>query len=176
MGAMVAIGAPIMFKKNNEIKKVFRTFGALGKKVKTNAKLAGRAHRLVFDMDGEIHKYWVESSSISTVIDISKIKENEEKNKDNKEVAKEFNLDSKIFKKIQELPKDFKFAMIESENSDGPITSGLAYIYVSPEGMYEPSVIQIKNKTDQTWTIVYNPLTAQPDIIQSAKTLKEIER
>jgi general secretion pathway protein H len=76
----------------------------------------------------------------------------------------------------KKLPPNLKFSQVETINMTEPITSGLAYIHFFPEGMMEASAIQISDNKNGTWTLVFNPLTGQADIIEKAATLKNLER
>jgi general secretion pathway protein H len=176
LGAMVGVAGPILFNREESPKKVFRQFTALGKQMRNNAKIFGRPYRLVISF--EDHSYWVEASKSAILIDTKKIQEQDKLNAEKPDEAEsDFSLDSKFFKKPQKLNKTFEFVQVESQSSSEAITEGLAYIYMSPEGLFENSAVQIKNTTKGSiWTLVYNPLTAQATIIESAKTMKELER
>jgi general secretion pathway protein H len=39
--------------------------------------------------------------------------------------------------------------------------------------MMEATALQITNKKDLTWTLIYNPLTGQASIAEVAKSLKD---
>lgn len=179
LGAMVSVAGPILFNREESPKKVFREFSALGKQMRNNAKIFGRPYRLVISFEDQT--YWVEGSNSSTLIDLAKLEQQEKDKKDKKdkpeEVKSDFSLDSKFFKKPRKLNSQFEFVLVENKNSKEPVTSDLAYVYMSPDGLFETSIIQIKNKKNNViWSLTFHPLTAQSTIIESAKTLKELER
>ena len=178
IGAVISIGIPRLMKSDGNIKKVVRTFGVLGKQIKSNAKLFNKSYRLVFRLDSSNQAYWVEASQDQR-INLKKIAEIEKERKDRggseDSPASPFNIDTSFFKKEQKLPRGIKFVSVETQNTDGPKTEGLVYIYFSPEGLTEASAIQVGNEKF-TWTFAYNPLTAQLDVIDSAKSLKDLER
>jgi general secretion pathway protein H len=52
----------------------------------------------------------------------------------------------------------------------------MAYIHFFPEGFVEAAAVQITNGKSLTWTLVFNPVTGQADIIEQARALKDIQR
>lgn len=176
LGAMVSVAGPILFNREESPKKVFREFSALGKQMRNNAKIFARPYRLVISFEDQT--YWVEGGSSSTLIDLAKLEQQEKDKKDKpEEVKSDFSLDSKFFKKPRKLNSQFEFVLVENKNSKEPVSSDQAYIYMSPDGLFETSIIQIKNKKNNAiWSLTFHPLTAQSTIIESAKTLKELER
>lgn len=173
---MVSVAGPILFNREESPKKVFREFSALGKQMRNNAKIFARPYRLVISFEDQT--YWVEGGSSSTLIDLAKLEQQEKDKKDKpEEVKSDFSLDSKFFKKPRKLNSQFEFVLVENKNSKEPVSSDQAYIYMSPDGLFETSIIQIKNKKNNAiWSLTFHPLTAQSTIIESAKTLKELER
>lgn len=177
MGAIVGIGVPKLFGSSNNVKKVIRTFHVLGKQIKSNAKLFNKTYRLAIRLDKGKQAYWVESTN-EQALSLKKLEDEEKAAKDKKEDSPPslFSIDTRLFKKEQVLPKELEFVSVETQSSNGPRTEGTAYIYFSPEGQTEPSVIQLGSGSKFTWTLVYNPLTAQLDVVESAKSLKDLER
>ncbi|MFZ3229415.1 MAG: type II secretion system protein, partial [Pseudobdellovibrio sp.] len=126
--------------------------------------------------------WWVEKASKIVFIDKKKLddaRENEKssfRKKDDEKPPADFQPDTSIFKKEQVLPKGFLFKQIESGPQEYIATTGTAYIHFFPQGMIEPSTIQIEDDKKNIWTLVFNPITGQSDIIPEAKTLKDLTR
>lgn len=178
LGAIVGLGVPKLFNNSGNAKKVLRTFGVLGKQIKSKARLFNKTYRLAIRLDENKQSYWVESTNEQR-LSLKKIAEDEKANNEKKDNSPPalFSLDTGVFKKEQSLPKEVKFVSVETQSTNGPRTEGIVYIYFSPEGQTEPAVIQLSNdKKSFTWSLVYNPLTAQLDVIESAKSLKDLER
>lgn len=115
-----------------------------------------------------------------TLIDKKKFDAEREKAKstfkDEEAPASPFKPDSSIFKKEQSLPSGYRFVQIESGAHDLILKDGLAYIHFFPQGLIEPSAIQISDPKKNVWTLVFNPITGQTDIIPEAKELKDLAR
>lgn len=180
IGAIMAVALPRLMDKKQDTRKVFRDFAIAGKDLRNRAKLGGVTYRLAFRLDKDHQSWWVEKSGHSVLIDKKKIDDAREKAKsafrDNEKAASDFQADTSIFKKEQVLPAGFKFLQIESGPQETISTEGLAYVHFFPQGMIEPSAIQIQDAKKNVWTLVFNPMTGQSDIIPEAKTLKDLTR
>ncbi len=181
IGAVIALAAPRLFDKHSQHRHVFREFIIAGKDVKSRAKLTGSTYRLAFDLTENQQSWWVEKSTRTVVLDKSQIeaaKEAEKSKADKKEGAPppDFQIDGSFFKKKQRLADGFKFKQIESGTVDYIYTEGMAYIHFFPQGLIETSAIQIEDPKKNVWTLVFNPLTGQTDLIPEAKLLKDLSR
>ncbi len=180
IGAIMAVALPRLFDKKQDTRKVFREFAIAGKDLRNRAKLGGVTYRLAFKLDKDHQSWWVEKSNRNVLIDKKKLDEAREKAKstfkeDEKPVS-EFQADTSIFKKQQLLPDGFTFVQIESGQQETISTEGMAYVHFFPQGMIEPSAIQIRDAKKNIWTLVFNPMTGQSDIIPEAKTLRDLTR
>ena len=181
IGAVIAIGAPKLFDKRSETRKVFREFIVAGKDLRGRAKLNGTTYRLAFQLDKGAQAWWVEKSSRPTLIDRKKYEAELEKakqtfQKDDPKPASDFQTDTGVFKRKQVLPRGYSFKHIESGTQDIIVTAGMAYIHFFPQGLIEQSAIQIEDPKKNIWTLVYNPITGQSDVIPEAKSLKDLAR
>ncbi len=180
VGALIAYGAPRMFKKQNNIKSVARHFLVLSREIRNKARLSNSTYRLVIQMETNSEKYWVEKASGPMAIDLEAAEKEREESKSNskKEDAPPplFQIDKSLSKKPQALPDGLRFAQVETVNTKAPLSSGTAYIHFFPEGFVEAAAIQITDGNKLTWTLVFNPLTGQADIIEKAQSLKDIQR
>ncbi len=181
IGAVIAIAAPKLFDKKSETRKVFRDFILAGKDLRGRAKLNGTTYRLAFQLDSGGQSWWVEKSTRVVLIDKKKYEEEQKRAKetfqqDAEKPASDFQVDTSIFKKKQVLPKGYSFKQIESGTQDLIITEGAAYIHFFPQGLIEYSAIQIEDPKKNIWTLVYNPITGQSDVIPEGKVLKDLAR
>jgi general secretion pathway protein H len=182
IGAVTAIALPGLLDKKSNTRKVFREFVVAGKDIRNRAKLAGVTYRLAFRLTENKQAWWVEKANKNVLLDKKKLEDarNEAKStfrqKDDDKPVSEFQPDTTIFKKEQTLPKGFFFKQIESGPQDLIATDGTAYIHFFPQGYIEPSAIQIIDDRKNIWTLVFNPITGQSDIIPDAKTLKDLNR
>lgn len=177
LGAVVAIGIPSLMKSDNNIKKVARQFIVLGKEVRNAARLKNTTFRVAIRLDEENQAFWVESSNKPILIETEDERKNKKEEDPKDEAAKSpFQKATELIKEEKKLPKGLFFALVENSQQRGPITKGTAYIYFSPEGLVESSLIQITNKEKLTWTLVFNTLTGQADIVKEAKSLKDLSQ
>ena len=181
IGGIIGLAAPRLLDKKVDTRKVFRDFILAGRELKTKAKLNNETYRIAFDLSEKGQTWWVEKSNRPFVLDKAKIeKELEDSKRSDKEKDKDkpppaFQADSSIFSKKQVLPAGFKFKHIESTTLDLTVTEGLAYIHFFPQGLIESSAIQITDHKNNTWTLIYNPLTGRADVIPEAKLLKDLK-
>ncbi|MGZ3796951.1 MAG: pilus assembly FimT family protein [Pseudobdellovibrionaceae bacterium] len=180
IAGLIAVGAPRLLKKDANMKTAARQLTVLVKEIRNQAKLFNSTYRLAIRLDAGQESYWVEKSNGPVLIDKEKLKEEiEGKNKDKKPEDNAppplFQIDKKLSKKEKILPSNLHFVQVETMNMSQPVTSGLAYIHFFPEGLMEASTIQLTDKKN-TWTLVFNPLTGQADIVEKAVNLKELSR
>lgn len=174
MAVLVAFGLPRMIKKEGNIKDVARKFMVMGKEVRNKAKLFQSTYRLVIRMNGEEHTYWVEKAPGSQLLASEDEKEKLEKMKsENPEYKDPFQIDKTILKEPTPLPRGIYFGQVENSSSPEPTNDGDAYIHFFPEGNMERSAIQLTNRKNTTWTLVFNPITGHAEIFEEAKTIKE---
>jgi general secretion pathway protein H len=180
MAGLIAIGAPKLLKKNTNIKTTGRQMVVLVKEIRNHAKMFNSTYRLVIRIEPGNESYWVEKANGPALIDKDKLLE-EMENK-NRGVKPEedappplFQIDKRLSKKEVPLPANLHFAQVETINMSQPVSSGIAYIHFFPEGLMEASAIQITDKKN-TWTLVFNPLTGQADVVEKATSLKELSR
>lgn len=176
LAALITLGAPRLLRKDGNIKNVARQIIVLGKEVRTKARLTNSTYRIAIDMDEQEPKYWVERANGPQTIDPDAYEKDSSDDKGEDAPPPLFQMDKSILKKEKALPDGLRFGSVETVNMKSPITSGIAYIHFSPEGFVEASAIQITNGNNLTWTLVFNPLTGQADIIEKASSLKEIQR
>jgi general secretion pathway protein H len=183
MGAVVAIGMPRLFKTQDNIKAVARNFIVLAKDVRNKARVNNSTYRIVIHIDPKESSYSIERANGSQLIDPALM--TTEGRKQAEEDAKEkedkppplFQVDKSILKKPKFLPGTLRFVSLETINMQQPQTEGDAYIYFFPQGFVDASALQISTGSgSNVWTIIFNPLTGQADIIEKAQDLKDVQR
>lgn len=169
----IALAVPRIFKSESNIRSVARTLTVLSREIRNRAKLSNSSMRLVVDMRQEPHRYWVERATGKVLIAKDLYKEKQDTgNEENKKPP--YAIDTLLTKTEKSLPKGLFFKSLETLYTEEPIESGLAYIHFSPEGFMEAAALQIGDKKDMVWTLLFNPLTGQAEVLPEPKTLKEI--
>lgn len=175
LAALIAVGLPRLNRTSNSLKKTARELAVLGKEIRNQSRLKNMTHRLVFDMTSEVHSYYVEAAAGLVTASTKPVEIDTNSEDKEQAAATPFQKSSKFFKEDRKLPSELKFKSIESLSQKDPISEGIAYIYFTPEGMVERSAIHI-GRQDTTWTLLYNPLTGQADIIEKEFSLKDIPK
>lgn len=179
IGGILSLSLSRMTFNKIDNRKVFRDIVLAVKEIRNRAKLYNTSYRLVFKIDDKESSFWVEKSTSPTLIDkefIAKQKELKD-NKDEDEIPPSpFQVDTSYLKKEKELPEGYIVKQLESGPQDVVYTEGLAYIHFFPQGMVEPVALQIQDPKKNIWTLVFNSLTGQADIIDGAKNLRDLNR
>ncbi len=177
IAAVMVVAAPRMMRKEANINSVARKFLVLAKETRTKARLNNSTYRIVIKMDDKEPQYWVERASGPQRIDPDAYdKEKEEPKKGEDAPPPLFQIDKSITRKEQDLPSGLRFGSLETANMKSPMTSGEAYIHFFAEGFVEAAALQITDGNKLTWTLVFNPLTGQADIVEKAQSLKGLQR
>lgn len=176
VAGLITLGAPRLLKKDGNIKSVARNFIVLSKEVRNKARLTNSTYRLAISMEPGEEKYWLERASGPQAVDPEAYEKEKDEDKDEDAPPPLFQVDTSLIKKEKKLPEGLRFGSVETVNMKAPMTSGVAYIHFFPEGFVEASAVQITNGNNLTWTLVFNPLTGQADIIEKASSLKDIQR
>ena len=174
-GAIVAFGVPRLFKKDNNIKAVARNFVVMSREIRNKARLTNSTYRIAVNMEANEEKYWIERANGFQTVDLQAAEKEKEKEDQKAEDAPPplFKVDKSV--KEKKLPTGLRVSSVETINMKAPQTTGTAYVYFFPEGFVEAAAVQISNDK-VTWTLVFNPLTGQADIIEKAQSLKDIQR
>jgi type II secretion system protein H len=139
-----------------------REIATLIKEASNAAQITGKIYRVVYDIKND--QFWAESSNEQTLL---KSEESEAIEKDRSKIFDKpedkkksgFNQDPILTKKKRTLPIGVKFKDIYTEQSEEPITEGLAYTHIFPQGMTEKSLVHIEdNGKNQISLIVSNLL------------------
>lgn len=178
IGGVLAASVSRMSFRKIDNRTVFREIVISVKEIRNRAKLYNTTYRLVFKIQEKGSSYWVEKSTTPTLIDkeyLQKQRENADKD-DEGAPPSPFSVDTSYLKKEKELPDGYIVKQLESGPQDAVVTEGMAYIHFFPQGMVEPVALQIQDPKKNIWTLVFNTLTGQADIIDGAKALRDINR
>lgn len=177
LSAVLMLGLPRINKNSNNLKKVVREMGVLGKEIRHRARLMNRTYRLVFEMPPNgTHTYYVEFANGPVLAKSAEQLRDEERLDEKERPASPFQRDESILKSTREMPAPFVFGRVESADREEVVTEGRAFIYFMPQGLVEQALIQITDRKDKTWTLIFNPLTGQSDIIERAVDLRELSK
>jgi general secretion pathway protein H len=174
LSGLLLLGLPRIQGQKNKIKTVVRQLGSLSREVRNLARMKRMTYRVAFRMD-EKPAYWIESAPGNITIASEATLEKMEKLDEKERPANPFQKSDRPFKGTRELPSGIKFKSIETPSHREPLTTGIAYVYYTPEGLVEKAVIQINNEKDVTWSLILNPLTGQADIVDKAISLKDLK-
>lgn len=175
-GVLSASLSRMNFKKVDN-RTVFREIVIAVKEVRNRAKLYNTNYRLVFKIDEKESSFWLEKSTSPTLIDKEFLaKQRERGNKEEGAPASPYQVDTSYLKKEKTLAAGYLVKQLESGPQDAVFTEGMVYIHFFPTGMVEPVALQIQDPKKNIWTLVFNPLTGQADIIDGAKSLRDLSR
>jgi prepilin-type N-terminal cleavage/methylation domain-containing protein len=128
-----------------------RELATLVKDAMNSAQITGKVHRIAYDLKNQ--QYWVESTSENTLMksDESREKEKEKhltffsESEEEKKKNGGFRQESSLTKNKKSLPVGVSFKDVVTEQSDTPITDGLAYTHIFPQGMTEKSLVHLQD-------------------------------
>lgn len=179
IAAAMTMGVPRLFKKETKMGPIAHHLSILSREIRNRARMNHSTYRLVLILEKGKSQYYVERASRKVLIDAESIKAEMEKKPDSEKTDEPappplFQMETGILKKPKELPKTISLTSLETANTGGAITQGKGFIHYSAEGLVESAVLQITNPNNQTWSLVFNPLTGQVTIIEEAKNLSEV--
>ena len=174
LASIVAFGIPKL-RTGENIKTVVRKMTSLSREIRNKARMKRMTYRWVFRLEEGHDAYWVESASGNVLIPSDATLENIQSMDEKERPANPFQKATNFFKEENGLPSGVSLVSVETASSKQPITKGLAYIYFSPEGLVEHSVVQVGTKTPATWSLIFNPLTGHADIVEKPISLKDVK-
>lgn len=143
-----------------------REIATLIKDASNSAQITGKVFRVAYDLKND--QYWVESTSKETLLSSEESKKIESdragifsraKDEEAEDKKGGFSQDSLLTKKKRTLPIGVKFKDVYTEQSEDPITEGIAYTHIFPQGLTEKSLIHIEdNSKNQISLMVSNLL------------------
>jgi general secretion pathway protein H len=180
MGIVVALFTLVagrLQKPQVNLKKVARDITVLTRELRNSARLKNSTYRIVFEIDPDKSAYFVEAAPGAVLIPTEEqIKKQTEKIGDGDVIESPFVQQKSTIKDKRELPNGLKFISLESMGRPEATRSGKAYLHLTPDGMVERVALQIGTKKDQVWTLLFNSLSGQVDIVEKPMTLKELSQ
>ncbi|MEZ4872282.1 MAG: prepilin-type N-terminal cleavage/methylation domain-containing protein [Bdellovibrionales bacterium] len=160
---------------SREMKRFVVKFSLVTGRIQYQAKLFNTTYRLVLDLDeneldGIPQRYWIEKSTATGVV----MESEPEKAKEEQGESSIFEMDTKIFKEVQQFPPGLKLTQVELTRRNRPITEGRAYIYFLPQGMVDEAAIQLNYDENKFYTIITNPMSGKSDLVPRQVPLKEV--
>jgi prepilin-type N-terminal cleavage/methylation domain-containing protein len=183
IAAVVTLAIPRLNNKNTELRATVRKLAVLSRELKNRAKLQNATYRLVINMAVEgkepVHQYWVERAQGQILNDYDPenpptLPDPADAEKNKEEPPPAFTLDVKVLKEPQKLPSGLLFESVELASAEEPITSGLVYIHYLPSGYADEAAIHLKQGEKIRWTLAVQPLTGRVDIIDSFRSLEDL--
>ena len=175
IAGVVGLALPKLRKSETNIKGVMRELGALSVEVRHHARLKNSTYRIVFNMTGSEHSYYLEAANHKVLIKSSDRLEREKSLSKEDQPSTPFQKVDKPLKGEKKIPSGLMIKSVETRLTKGPITSGIAYVHYTPEGLAEQAIIQISKGNDFTWSLIINPLTGHADIVDKAVSMKDLE-
>jgi prepilin-type N-terminal cleavage/methylation domain-containing protein len=129
-----------------------------------SAQITGRVHRLAYDLKND--QFWVESTSEFTLMRSDESREKERERtlsvfKDDEEEKKKnggFKQEKTLTRTKRSLPVGVKFKDVVTEQGDAPITEGMAYTHIFPQGMTEKSLVHLMDTGNNEISLVVSNL------------------
>ena len=158
-----------------------REIATLIKDASNSAQISGKIHRIAYDLKNQ--QYWVESSSENTLLksDESKAKEKEQHSFFSTELTEEekkknggFRQENLLTKKKRSLPLGVSFKDVYTEQSNDPITTGMAYTHIFPQGMSETTLVHLEDTAHNEVSLVVLNLLGRCQVESREIDAKEI--
>lgn len=186
VGGVIAVGFTRFRITTNDYKRAVRDFKLLTKQIHSYAKLQNTTYRVVIDLAREeerpeeenFQSYWVESSTQGGLVYEEDSSDENRSLSDDPDKKKPvlFQPAVKILKTKMPLPTGLEFKDVEIQGLEKAQTKGKAYIYFSPQGLVDESVIHISAGEGFDWSFAIHPITGQVDIFTKNISLKDLRR
>ena len=162
------------------VKSSAREIATLIKDTANSAQVSGKIHRIAYDIKND--QYWVESTSESTLLKSEESRKAEQERKslfdkvDPEEERKKggFRQENLLTKNKRSLPIGVKFKDIYTEQSEDPITTGMAYTHIFPQGLSEKSLIHLIDNSKNEVSLVVSNLLARRTVDGRYVEYKEV--
>lgn len=161
------------------VKSAAREISTLIKDAANSAQVTGRIHRIAYDVEHD--QYWVESSSEGALLESEESRKVERERggslfdrDEDKKKESPFRQEKMLTKNKRALPIGVKFKNIYTELSEEPITKGIAYTHIFPQGLSEKSLIHLEDNSKNEVSLVVSNLLARCTIDGRYLEYKEV--
>lgn len=143
-----------------------RELASTVKETYNTSVITGKVLRIVYDLKS--NEYWVESGPVTELLDTPATKEKAERKKrfaslSQKAPESPFHLDKSVTRKKVSLPRGVHFEDIVTQQSNEPITEGVAYTHFFPHGLTEQTIVHLADDSKHKVSLVLSPLTGRTD-------------
>ena len=181
IAGILAVGAPRLFDTSTQKRATVRRLGVITREVRNLARLTRSTMRIVISMNDEKgHSYWIESASGNvTILSAEQEKEREREiglMREEEKPKSEFQMDSRILRKPETLPRGLFFESVELAARPEPVQGGVAFVHFFSQGLGDLAVIHLTDRKTQNWTVAINPLTGRADVYERKVSMKELTR
>lgn len=141
-----------------------RELATLVKEASNASQITGKTYRIAYDIKNS--QYWAESTSEQPLLSseesdkLDRQRESifsREKNAEKKKKGP-FSQDSMLTKKKRSLPIGVKFKDVYTEQSEDPITEGIAYTHIFPQGLTEKSLVHLEDNDRNSISLIVSNL------------------
>lgn len=177
LAAVMTLALPRLAKKEKNVRSAVRQIAILSKEVRNRARITSSTFRIVFQIGQSPATYWVERASGLQLMDKDPDSARQKRIKElNPEAPSPWQKDTLLIKEEKSLPKGLVFGLLQTSQKKEPQEEGTAYVHFFPDGSVERTLLQITDKKDLTWSLVFHALTGQIDLVEKAKRLEDIQQ
>lgn len=182
IAALAAFVIPRVNVKQGNLKSSMRQLSVLSRETRQLARMKQSTYRIVFDLDSNPPKYWVEYTSQAVTLTEIENQNNSNSNSDSdsdsdsdsEASAPNFARDEQLLKSDKALPLGIRIIGVDTSSNPEPKTSGLAYIYYWPTGLADAAVIRLSNQNEKVMSIVIQPLTGRAEFFEQEIKIQDI--
>ncbi len=171
LGIIILISSLVIPSVSNyfqvSINSATRDLASTIKEAYNSTVITGKVHRVVYNF--KERSFWVESSSTDTLLDTKVSKEKREtrmkfSRRSDAPPKSDFSIEKTVTRKKIILPLGVEFEDIITQQSQNPITEGLAYTHLFPSGMSEQTIIHLKDSSKHHVSLVITSLLGMTDL------------
>lgn len=171
LAALAAFTVPRLNFKQGNLKSSLRQLSVLSRETRQHARIKQATYRIVFDLESDPQKYWLEYTT-DTLSGAISAEDEEEAGEDN--LLPAFQKDESLLKKERQIPPGVRIESVTTQSLEEPQTDKLAYIYYWPNGLADAGVILLNTTADKKWSIVIQPLTGRAEIFEQEIRIQDI--
>lgn len=164
------------------VKSSAQDIATLIKDTSNSAQVTGKIHRIVYDLSKE--QYWVEWTSDEALLDSEESKKYEQEHQtifkkstsdETRPQGASFSMAKTLTSKKKSLPIGVKYKDVITEQTEEPITEGVAYTYVFPHGITEKTIVHLTDSAKNDVSLIVSNLLGRSQIEGRYIDLKELQ-